>query len=416
MNNVEHLEKASASIRDAMSILTSTGARPRVTVPAFPSGTVGIQLPPNVVVEVVNGEGVLMYTDGTVFTGPVESYDLTNPNGSGYADFLGAGAEGSAGIMVTPDGQIVGMAEGSAEAYLLDVSYNGSYGPLDVYGNAYVGASAEGYAGFVVDPSSLSLYAEAGGYAQVGAEVSAGASLDLGLLGEAYVDGYAQAGASVGGHVNATLDLLNGSVHASGAFDAMAGASAGFEAGVNTPLGSATVGGEVYAGAGVSGHFDAGFQDGVFTLDTGVAAALGIGAGLNLGFSLDVGNIVDNVGDGISNIGDGISDIMSGNVGAGINSTLDAVGNVTDIVSDGIDTVTGFAGGLVESGAGLVGGAFDAIGLDPLGDAAEAVGGVISSGIDAVGDVASGVVDAVGDAADAIGDGVEAVGNFLSKF
>ena len=415
MTNVEYLKTASDYVRQAMAILSQPVMGSRAGMPNFPPGTVGIQIPPGATIEVVNGTMIVRSASGEVMTGPFASYDLTNPNGSGYANFLGASAQGSSGLMVTPDGQIVGYAEGGAEAYLFDIEYNGSYGPLDVHASAYAGASAEGYAGFVLDPSNLSLHAAAGGFAQVGIGVEAGANLDLGPLGNAYANGYAQAGASVGAQGEIVIDPLNGNLYAGGSFDAMAGASAGFEAGIDTPLGSARYGAEAYAGVGVSGSFDVGFKDGVFSLDAGIAAALGIGAGVNFGFDINVGNIVNNITDTVGNLGESLSDFARGDFGGGINAALDTVKNVTNVVSDGIDTATGMASGFIRGGAGMVGGAFDSIGLGGIGDAAETVGGWVASGVDAVGDVASSVVNAVGDAADAVGDAFEDVGNAVAS-
>ncbi|WP_158623967.1 hypothetical protein [Corallococcus llansteffanensis] len=129
---------------------------------------------------------------------------------------------------------------------------------------------------------------------------------------------------NVGAEATATgqvvLDPLHGQAAASVHGEAFAGARASAE--VSQDIGPATVtaGAEAFAGIGVEFEANVGLKDGKLSANFDVGAALGIGASIEFGFSVDVGKVGDavkNVGEGIKNVGEGIK-----NVGEGIKNAL----------------------------------------------------------------------------------------------
>jgi hypothetical protein len=127
--------------------------------------------------------------------------------------------------------------------------------------------------------------------------------------------------------------------------------------------GSATA----WAGVGAKVDVSAGFSDGKFSFDFGAGLALGIGAELDWGFTIDFYAIGD--------------------------SLYNAAAEAWDWVGDAGDWVAGAAGDVA----------------DAVGDAAEAVGDAAQDTVNAVEDAAGDVADAVGDAAGAVGDAVSDV-------
>jgi hypothetical protein len=387
MSNVESLKSAKALIEEAIQVLHSAGG----TRPPFevPNGSVGIKLPPGSTVEVVNGTMVVKDQKGNTLTGPFESYNM-GVSGS-FTSFMGASADGSTGLVVGPDGTIVGVAEGGV-AVGIGASYNGGFGPLSVGASVFAGAAAAGAAGFKFDPSKLTLQAAASGEAKVGVEANANVSMSLGEYAQAYAEGNAFAGASVSANGEFVFDPLKGSMNLAAGFDAFAGAEASFNAGIDTALGSVNVGGHAYAGVGVNGYIDAGFEDGVLTVGAGLGVALGIGAGLDFGFSVDVGQMAD--------------DLMSGNFG-GLASDIAStgIGVVGGIIEGGIDAV----GAVTDAGFDAISDGFDSIGLGFMADATDTFGDGVGAVIDVTGDIVGAVNDVASDAVDAIGDALDDV-------
>ncbi|CAM4113253.1 hypothetical protein G4177_01215 [Corallococcus sp. ZKHCc1 1396] len=140
---------------------------------------------------------------------------------------------------------------------------------------------------------------------------------------------------NVGAEATATgqvvLDPLNGQAAASVHGEAFAGARASAE--VTQEIGPATVtaGAEAFAGIGVEFEANVGLKDGKLSANFDVGAALGIGASIEFGFSVDVGkigegvsNAVQDIGNAVQNVGEGIKNVGEGikNVGEGIKNAL----------------------------------------------------------------------------------------------
>jgi len=170
---------------------------------------------------------------------------------------------------------------------------------------------------------------------KIGAEGSVDAKADL-VRGS--VEGHADsalgrsewgAEGNVGAEASATgqvvLDPLHGQAAASVKGEAFAGARASAE--VSQDIGPATVtaGAEAFAGVGVEFEANVGLKDGKLSANFDVGAALGIGASVEFGFSVDVGKVGDaaknvaegvgnaakSVGEGIKNVGEGVKDVLS---------------------------------------------------------------------------------------------------------
>ena len=136
---------------------------------------------------------------------------------------------------------------------------------------------------------------------------------------------------NVGAEATATgqvvLDPLHGQAAASVHGEAFAGARASAE--VSQDIGPATVtaGAEAFAGIGVEFEANVGLKDNKLSANFDVGAALGIGASIEFGFSMDLGKVGDavkNVTEGVKNLSEGVKNVGEGikNVGEGIKNAL----------------------------------------------------------------------------------------------
>ncbi|MBN8229826.1 hypothetical protein JYK02_20135 [Corallococcus macrosporus] len=208
---------------------------------------------------------------------------------------------------------------------------SGSHTSGDVNGNFHNTVEGQVLAADVAAQGNISIDPRHG---KIGAQGSVDARADL-VRGS--VEGHADsalgrsewgAEGNVGAEATATgqvvLDPLHGQAAASVHGEAFAGARASAE--VSQDIGPATVtaGAEAFAGIGVEFEANVGLKDGKLSANFDVGAALGIGASLEFGFSVDVGkigdtaknvvegvgNAVQNVGEGLKNVGEGIKNVM----------------------------------------------------------------------------------------------------------
>lgn len=167
-----------------------------------------------------------------------------------YASFtvsaLGADASGQASVGITHDG-ITAQASGNAGVYLVDAKAGVKAGPLQAAGEASVGAAANANAQVAFNP-------------------------------------------------------LKGDVDASGGVGAFAGAQANETAGLSADGTSATETANVGAGLGVDAKFDVGVDKGKVDVSFDVGAYLGVGAGADVSFSVNVPKLADSAWHDITSI------------------------------------------------------------------------------------------------------------------
>ena len=209
------------------------------------------------------------------------------PDGS-YS-FGGGEADASAGTTYGPNGEVSHDAnsealwgagagvKGSNDDLPGDMS---SSGTADAFVGGYT--TADAHAG-IDENGQANVNASAGGF--FGGEASAGGKLDSG--NGSSVEG------SVGGMVGVQAAVASGGsigpegISANAGVQALAGASATAQAGME--VAGANVGGSVtgYAGAGVVANADVAVtkDDVHFSIDLGIAYGLGVGAGLDVSFS-----------------------------------------------------------------------------------------------------------------------------------
>ncbi len=199
------------------------------------------------------------------------------------ASLRGPGYEVGGNASVTIDGGTINASvEANAAVYLAQAEFEAEYGPLS-----------------------------AGASAMVGAEATAGTEI--------------------------AFDPMSGDVGVGVELEAFAGARAEAEAGVAISD-NATVTGGGYVSYGVGAEFEAdvGLEDGKFSADFDIGATLGVGAGFDVSFEVD---IVDTAGDVVGAVGD---------VGG-------AVADVGSDVGGAIADVGGSIGGGIKKLGGLFG-------------------------------------------------------------
>lgn len=180
------------------------------------------------------------------------------------ASLRGPGYEVGGNASLSIDGGAINAsAEANAAVYLAQAEFDANYGPVSASGSAMVGAEASAGTELAFDPMSGDI----------------GAGVDL----EAFAGGRAQADVGVAISDNASV---NG-------------------------------GGYVSYGVGAEFEADVGLEDGKFSADFDIGATLGVGAGFDVAFEVDVvetaGDVVNTVGD----VGGAVSDVGE-SIGGGI--------------------------------------------------------------------------------------------------
>jgi WXG100 family type VII secretion target len=162
----------------------------------------------------------------------------------------------------------------------------------------------------------------------IGVEANAGLYLAR-LQGMAEVNGFkamgdAYVGATAAGQAGFVVNPLEGDVKFVAKGEAFIGAEAKGSVGYANDLFGVELQGSVAAGAGVRGQFDVGMNDGKLTMDIGVLGSVGVGGGAGVKVSVDVFKVADavtdNVGSAIVGAGEFISD-----AGTGISKLGDAL-------------------------------------------------------------------------------------------
>ena len=187
--------------------------------------------------------------------------DLSAIPGDAEINFLGY--EGEAGVIVSlgEDGVVVTL-EGAAAAYIMELNYQGTAGPLGVSVEAMIGASVEASADFKINPMEGDFEIELQAGVVVGATVNANGELDLGYV---------------------TLE---------------AGATG-------------------IAGLAADVNLDVGFDDWEFEFDGGAKLAVLLGGGFDASFSVDGKEIVADLGDAGKVVWDQSGNIIGGAVDLG---------------------------------------------------------------------------------------------------
>ena len=198
---------------------------------------------PNVLLSRTNLQviGVQGYTNASV-----ASATFSNRQASFTVSALGAEASGQAGVGVTHDG-ITAQASGSASAYLADARAGLDVGPAQGSAEAEVGAGVNGSAQVAFDPLKGDVGADAG------------------------------VGAFAGAQANETGNLSVGGATASE---------------------TANVG----AGVGLDAKLDVGIDKGKVDVNFDVGAYLGVGAGADVSFSVNVPHVADDAWHAITSI------------------------------------------------------------------------------------------------------------------
>lgn len=385
-------------------------------VPHLPEGSTIINIPQGFAPVVMDGVLTLIENGGVdleamaSFDEALLSFTTSSELGEATVEFLQHAGEANASLIVGPNGKLIGEVGANYEANLINAEGNLSYGDLDLSGSFTVGLDANASANLAFDPLAGAIEIGAEAELTIGATAEANINYDvLGLgIADVYANGDAFAGATVAGTANVDIDILGGTLHAEAGFDAFAGASAGFEAGIDTDFVDVQVQGDVWAGIGATGHVDVGLNDeGEFVIGANLGLAIGVGAELGVQVAVDVENIKENVMAFASNFDESLDQLIDGDVGGAVNSALDTIENATEVVSDSVETLTGTASGLVEGATGVVAGVLEFVGLDPVSDIVEDVGGVISGAINDAGTFVADGIDTVGDWVDDAGDWLE---------
>jgi len=224
-----------------------------------------------------HGDASINIIEGSVgVEGSVLHGEWGSENNKLEVDVLGGsvGADGSVSYNLE-DGFV---AEGSlnAEVYLVNASYEGSYGPGYVAVEASIGAEAE-----------------------------------------------------VSGQIE--FDPLGGSVNAGVGAEAFAGGKIEAETGVRGEYGEANVNAGLTYGVGAEFNAEVGLEDGVVSAEFDIGATLGLGVDLGFEVEVDGGAVVgfvgDNAGDAIGFVGDQAGDAIGfvGDVGGGIGNAAESI-------------------------------------------------------------------------------------------
>ncbi len=176
----------------------------------------------------------------------VASATFSNRQASFTVSALGADASGEANLGVTHDG-ITAQASGNASAYLVDARAGLDAGPVQASGDASVGAGVNGNAQVAFDP-------------------------------------------------------LKGDVGVNGGVGAFAGAQANETGSLSVDGTTASETANVGAGIGGDAKLDVGMDKGKIDVNFDVGAYLGVGAGVDVSFNVDVGKAADSAWHDITSI------------------------------------------------------------------------------------------------------------------
>ncbi|MDX2076379.1 MAG: WXG100 family type VII secretion target [bacterium] len=146
----------------------------------------------------------------------------------------------------------------------------------------------------------------------IGAEANAGAYLAR-LQGSAEMNGFkaqgdAYIGATASGQGGLVIDPMSGDAKFTVKGEAFIGAEAKGSIGTSNEFFSLELQGSASVGAGLRGQFDVGIDDGVLKVDIGLLGALGVGGGAGVKLDVNLNNIadvaLDAIGDAIVGVGD----------------------------------------------------------------------------------------------------------------
>jgi len=243
------------------------------------------------------------------YSDSVSSVDLSAIPGDAELNFVGYDAHGNAIVSLGPDGVYVTL-DATAQAYLVQLGYEGGVGPIGIDVEALIGASANVGGDIRINPMEGDFMVEVQAGVVVGATVNANGELEL-------------------GHVTV---------------EAGATGIAGLAADVN---------------------LNVGFEDWEFEFDAGAKLAFLIGGGADISFSVDAGAIVADLGDAGEIIWDQSGNIIGGVVDFG-GDVIDFGADIPGHIGDAAGAVAGAAG----DAAGAVGDGLDKIipgdGLNPF--------------------------------------------------
>lgn len=186
----------------------------------------------------------------------VTSIDMSGVPGDAQLNLIGWDASGNAIVAIGDDGLII-TVEASASAYLAELQYGASVGPLSLDVEALIGARADVSADFKINPMEGDFEVELQGGVVVGASINANGELDLKYM----------------------------------AVEAGATGVAGFAA---------------------EGHLEVGLDDWEFEFDAGGKLAFLLGGGVDVSFSVDGKEIVMTMADGASVVWDTAGNVLQG--------------------------------------------------------------------------------------------------------
>ena len=260
-------------------------------------------------------------------TAPPLSGYFSSKNSDDGTDFgrniTGTGAAGDTQIGPTgvgASGTASGVAEGSVDlGGGVDVSAqaSGEVSALAKFGitGVRLEADAEAHVDVTIQvgPGYVEFGAQGDAYAiatvsrtgaQLGADAQAGASGQGGVAGDlgGGVDGNVDATVStfVFARTDDSVGLVDGKAVTHVGGSAGVGVSAGVDGGISGDVGSVDAGATVYSPGSVGGNFNytAGYSDGDLSMSLDIGAELGFGGvDLRVGFSLDVGGFISDLGD-----------------------------------------------------------------------------------------------------------------------
>ncbi len=183
--------------------------------------------------------------------------------------------------------------EGSANASVASATFSNRHASLTV---SALGAEASGQASLGITHDGITAQASGSASAYL---VDARAGLNI---GPAQGSAEASVGATVNGNAQVAFNPLKGDVGANAGVGAFAGAQANETGGLSVDGTTASETANVGAGVGFDAKLDVGVDKGKVDVNFDVGAYLGVGAGTDLSFSVNVPKVADSTWHAITSI------------------------------------------------------------------------------------------------------------------